>query len=124
MDYQAVLEEVAAHVRPQIGRGRVAQYIPALASVDADRFGIALADDGGRVTGVGEWEHRLVRLLGGVRRVVAPAAGLFPTPPLPETGAPPQAPKLGLRPFPRHRHASAAWRGFGPGPGVRGRSPW
>ncbi len=57
MDYQAVLEEVAAHVRPQIGRGRVAQDIPALASVDADRFGIALADVDGRVTGVGDWER-------------------------------------------------------------------
>ncbi|AGP55087.1 glutaminase [Streptomyces rapamycinicus] len=57
MDYQAVLEEVAAHVRPRIGRGRVAQYIPALASVDADRFGIALADVDGRVTGVGDWER-------------------------------------------------------------------
>ncbi|AQW53313.1 glutaminase [Streptomyces violaceusniger] len=57
MDYQAVLDEVAAHVKPQIGRGRVAQYIPALASVDADRFGIALADVDGHVTGVGDWER-------------------------------------------------------------------
>ncbi|MEU5728803.1 glutaminase [Streptomyces antimycoticus] len=57
MDYQAVLDEVAALVKPQIGRGRVAQYIPALASVDADRFGIALADVDGHVTGVGDWER-------------------------------------------------------------------
>ncbi|MFD8514788.1 glutaminase [Streptomyces antimycoticus] len=57
MDYQAVLDEVAALVKPQIGRGRVAQYIPALASVEADRFGIALADVDGHVTGVGDWER-------------------------------------------------------------------
>ncbi|MFD8462767.1 glutaminase [Streptomyces antimycoticus] len=57
MDYQAVLDEVAALVKPQIGWGRVAQYIPALASVEADRFGIALADVDGHVTGVGDWER-------------------------------------------------------------------
>ncbi|MFE1935280.1 glutaminase [Streptomyces sp. NPDC059474] len=57
MDYQAVLDEVAAYAKPQIDRGRVAQYIPALASVDADRFGIAIADVDGHVTGVGDWER-------------------------------------------------------------------
>ncbi|MEU5607849.1 glutaminase [Streptomyces sparsogenes] len=56
MDYQSLLEEVAAHVAPQIGRGEPAQYIPALASVDPRRFGIALADVDGTVTGVGDWE--------------------------------------------------------------------
>jgi glutaminase len=34
----------------------VAQYIPALASVDPRRFGIAVADVDGAVTGVGDWE--------------------------------------------------------------------
>ncbi|OMI40110.1 glutaminase [Streptomyces sparsogenes] len=56
MDYQSLLEEVAAHVAPQIGQGEPAQYIPALASVDPRRFGIALADVDGTVTGVGDWE--------------------------------------------------------------------
>ncbi|MEU1784395.1 glutaminase [Streptomyces sparsogenes] len=56
MDYQALLEEVAAHVAPQIGQGEPAQYIPALASVDPRRFGIALADADGTVTGVGDWQ--------------------------------------------------------------------
>ncbi|WP_346176470.1 glutaminase [Streptomyces cuspidosporus] len=56
MDYQSLLEEVAAHVAPQIGQGEPAQYIPALASVDPRRFGIALADADGTVTGVGDWE--------------------------------------------------------------------
>lgn len=56
MDYQGLLDEVAAHVAPRIGQGEVAQYIPALASVDPRRFGIAVADVDGTVTGVGDWE--------------------------------------------------------------------
>ncbi|MBH5336937.1 glutaminase [Streptomyces pactum] len=56
MDYQAVLDEVAAAVAPHVGRGEVAGYIPALAAVDPGRFGIAVADIDGGVTGVGDWE--------------------------------------------------------------------
>ncbi|MEC4019517.1 glutaminase [Streptomyces sp. H27-D2] len=56
MDYQAVLEEVAAQVRPQIGCGQVAQYIPALASVAPEQFGMAVVDVEGGVHGVGDWE--------------------------------------------------------------------
>lgn len=56
MDYQGLLEEVAAYVAPQIGQGEPAQYIPALASVDPRRFGIALADVDGTVAGVGDWQ--------------------------------------------------------------------
>ncbi|MFH8365643.1 glutaminase [Streptomyces sp. NPDC018031] len=56
MDYQAVLDEVAAAVAPHVGRGEVAGYIPALASVDPSRFGMAVADVDGGVTGVGDWE--------------------------------------------------------------------
>ncbi|MDT0453009.1 MULTISPECIES: glutaminase [Streptomyces] len=57
MDYQAVLEEVADFARPLIGRGQVADYIPALAEVDTGQFGIAVADVDGRVYGVGDWER-------------------------------------------------------------------
>ncbi len=56
MDYEAVLEEVAAFVRPLVGRGQVARYIPALACVDATAFGIAVADVDGGVYGVGDWK--------------------------------------------------------------------
>ncbi|MBP2061009.1 hypothetical protein J2Z30_002011 [Streptomyces iranensis] len=60
--------------------------------------------------------------------------GLLPSPPLPETGAPPQPPllkrrrgwKAGLRPFPRHRYAAPPRGGAPPsgaapdaGPGFR-----
>ncbi|MEU4208921.1 glutaminase [Streptomyces sp. NPDC026206] len=57
MDYQAVLEEVAAFARPLIGRGQVADYIPALAEVETTRFGMAVADIDGGVYGVGDWER-------------------------------------------------------------------
>ncbi|GCD43108.1 glutaminase [Streptomyces paromomycinus] len=56
MDYQAVLEEVAAYARSYVGHGQVADYIPALEKVPTDRFGIALADINGEVYGVGDWE--------------------------------------------------------------------
>ncbi|GHC60766.1 glutaminase [Streptomyces cinnamoneus] len=57
MDYQAVLEEVAAYARPLVGRGQVADYIPALAEVDVAQFGMAIADVDGGVYGVGDWER-------------------------------------------------------------------
>ncbi|OKI10260.1 glutaminase [Streptomyces sp. CB02923] len=56
MDYQAVLEEVAAYARPYVGHGQVADYIPALENVPGDRFGMAVADINGEVYGVGDWE--------------------------------------------------------------------
>ncbi|MDF4248991.1 glutaminase [Streptomyces sp. WMMB303] len=56
MDYQAVLEEVAATAAPQVGRGQPAGYIPALAEVDLGGFGMAVADVDGSVTGVGDWQ--------------------------------------------------------------------
>lgn len=55
MDYQALLEQIRDEVRPEIGKGRTASYIPALASVDPQRFGIAVADVDGQVCGVGDW---------------------------------------------------------------------
>ena len=43
MNPQAIVDEIAATLRPQAGQqGQVASYIPALARVRADQFGIAL----------------------------------------------------------------------------------
>src|SRR5689334_23027493 len=53
MDYQSLLEEILSLVQPMIGQGRVANYIPALASVDPNQFGMALATVEGEVFGVG-----------------------------------------------------------------------
>ncbi|MGW7051922.1 glutaminase [Streptomyces sp. NPDC054887] len=57
MDYQSVLESIARDVRPLVGGGTPAEYIPALASVDPSRFGMALADVDGKVYGVGDWQR-------------------------------------------------------------------
>lgn len=55
MDYQAVLNQVLEEVRPVMGQGKVANYIPALAAVDPGRFGMALATVDGELFGVGDW---------------------------------------------------------------------
>lgn len=57
VDYRAVLERIAEDVAPLVGSGTPAEYIPALASVDPRRFGMAIADVDGTVHGVGDWQH-------------------------------------------------------------------
>jgi glutaminase len=49
MDYQNILDRVHAAVKPIIGSGHVASYIPELAKVPADQFGIAMVDLAGNV---------------------------------------------------------------------------
>lgn len=56
MNYQKVIEEVYQEVQEKNLRGKVATYIPELASVDPDQFGIALVDLDGNVFGVGDYE--------------------------------------------------------------------
>jgi glutaminase len=55
MDLQALLDEIAAAAAPLASRGKVADYIPALASVDPARFGIALATVDGELFGSGDF---------------------------------------------------------------------
>lgn len=57
MDLQALLTEIAEEVQPFRDQGRVADYIPALARVPAQRFGMALATAEGEVIGVGDWQQ-------------------------------------------------------------------
>jgi glutaminase len=57
VDYQTLLDNVAAEIAPLIGTGNVADYIPALAGVDPTSFGMAVADVGGGVHGVGQWRQ-------------------------------------------------------------------
>ena len=38
----AMLEAILAEIRPLIGRGKVADYIPALASVSGDKLGLQM----------------------------------------------------------------------------------
>ncbi len=49
MDIAGVLEEIRAEVTPYVGAGTVADYIPGLASVDPDQFGMAVAMNDGTV---------------------------------------------------------------------------
>ncbi|WP_329620540.1 glutaminase [Streptomyces sp. NBC_01255] len=52
-----VLERIGEEIESLAGRGRPADYIPALAAVDASRFGMAVAELDGSVYGVGEWQQ-------------------------------------------------------------------
>lgn len=56
-DIDAILGDVHAAVEPQIGQGKVATYIPALAGVDPRRFGLAFVDREGRCHGVGDCDE-------------------------------------------------------------------
>ena len=42
MDYQKILEDIYKEIQPYSGKGNQADYIPALAKVNPDQFGIAL----------------------------------------------------------------------------------
>lgn len=53
----AILDEVLGAVAPLRGSGRVADYIPALARVDPNKFGIAVADSEGRIHGAGDCDE-------------------------------------------------------------------
>ncbi|WP_026852788.1 glutaminase [Geothrix fermentans] len=55
MDLQALLDDLAVEAAPLAAQGKVADYIPALASVPATRFGLALATTEGQLFGTGDW---------------------------------------------------------------------
>ncbi|WP_410660044.1 glutaminase [Amycolatopsis sp. lyj-112] len=57
MDLAALLDRIADDVAPEIGRGAVADYIPALARVEPRQFGMAIAEVDGSVHGVGDWRR-------------------------------------------------------------------
>lgn len=42
MDYQSILQEIGEEVKPLLGQGRVANYIPALSRVSPQHFGMAV----------------------------------------------------------------------------------
>ncbi len=54
MDYQPLLDRIHSAVKPIIGTGKVASYIPELAKVPPDHFGIAIVDLEGRVYRAGD----------------------------------------------------------------------
>lgn len=54
MDYQKLLDEIYLEVRPLLGQGKVASYIPALAEVNPSSFGMAVVTIDGKVYTVGD----------------------------------------------------------------------
>jgi len=54
MDYTEVLQQIAHELRPVIGQGRVASYIPELARVSPHQFGMAVVTITGEVHAVGD----------------------------------------------------------------------
>ncbi|MFD9035260.1 glutaminase [Streptomyces sp. NPDC059567] len=57
LSFQPVLERIAEEIGDLVGRGRPADYIPALAVGDPSRFGMAVAELDGTVYGVGDWQQ-------------------------------------------------------------------
>jgi glutaminase len=57
MDYQKILEEIYAEVKPLIGSGKQANYIPELNHVDINKFGICLTTINGETYNVGDAEE-------------------------------------------------------------------
>lgn len=58
MDYQPVLDRIHASLQPVIGQGKVASYIPELANVSANQFGMAVVDTAGNLYAVGDASKR------------------------------------------------------------------
>ena len=58
MNYQQVLEEVMKAVAPHRGEGRIASYIPELAGVAPDQFGMAIVTLDGSTYSVGQARTR------------------------------------------------------------------
>ncbi|MCL6260302.1 glutaminase [Aquiflexum sp. TKW24L] len=56
MNYQSIIDDIYNELKPQDLGGKVADYIPELAKVDPDNFGIALVDLDGKVYGAGDFE--------------------------------------------------------------------
>ncbi len=56
MDYQSILNDIADEIRPFLTKGKVADYIPALAEVDPEQFGMSLTLFDGTQYSVGDAE--------------------------------------------------------------------
>ncbi len=63
MNYQPILDQIFTEIQPQVGIGKVASYIPELANVSPDQFGMAIVDLKGNVYSVGAARNRAGELL-------------------------------------------------------------
>jgi glutaminase len=53
-DLQAILDGIYTELKPRIGEGRVADYIPDLAKVDPNQFGLTVTTVDGKIYSVGD----------------------------------------------------------------------
>jgi glutaminase len=58
MNYASVLEQIHHDLRPYLGTGKVADYIPQMAQVPADSFGMAIVKASGEVFRTGQADTR------------------------------------------------------------------
>lgn len=58
MDFQSVIEDIYREVLPLSGQGKVADYIPALKSVNPKKLGIAIETIGGECFAVGDAQEK------------------------------------------------------------------
>ena len=58
MNYEKILNEIYKEIKPHIGKGKVADYIPELAKVDPKQFGMSIVLLDGKSYSVGEANKR------------------------------------------------------------------
>lgn len=58
IDYKKIIEKISNDVQPYAHLGKQASYIPALAAVDPDQFGLCLHTLEGGSYGIGQWQTR------------------------------------------------------------------
>ncbi|CAG4926175.1 glutaminase [Paraburkholderia saeva] len=58
MNYSVILDQIHRDLKPWLGKGRVASYIPELANISAGRFGMAIVRTTGEVFRTGEADTR------------------------------------------------------------------
>jgi len=57
MDFSTILDKIHQQITPMLGQGKVADYIPALANVDPNQFGMAITLNNGDFYGVGAYNQ-------------------------------------------------------------------
>ncbi len=58
MDYSQIISEIYKEVKSYLGKGKVANYIPALEKVDPNKYGIAIATVGGDIIKIGDADDK------------------------------------------------------------------
>lgn len=58
MDYSSILENIYQEIKPVIGEGKVADYIPALADADVMQFGMSITLNTGECFNVGDYQKK------------------------------------------------------------------